>query len=436
MRSITHTTVVFLLGLSTIFGCKHSSTTLVIPDLQPRAGDSTSKEFSKAQETVSKLRAQIQQHPETVKNYTDLAQVFIQESRITGKHHDYYPVAESLLVAALSHDSIYFDALVLRSGIEMTKHRFAEAKVTVTKAISYNDHNAGSFGILADANTELGLYDEAVKAVDKMMSARPDLRSYARASYQREIRGDRDGAISAMKLAADAGSFGEENREWALYQFANLFLQWGKLDTAKFIYNGILEERPNFGYALSGLAMVAADKNDYGTAIGNLVKAAQILPEHIFIEQLSDLYVAMGDTANAHIIEQKVLQAFDLHEKDGWNIAREYAMYCANHNIHLKDALAQAEVDFKSRPENIDALDTYAWLLFKNNRAVEAKPLIEKVLRFHSLNASLYFHAAMIANANNDKLATQTYLTQALSTYLPPIYKNEAKIISAQVVGK
>ncbi len=45
-----------------------------------------------------------------------------------------------------------------------------------------------------DANVELGNYDEAVKLADKMVEIRPDLRSYSRVSYLREIHGDVDGA--------------------------------------------------------------------------------------------------------------------------------------------------------------------------------------------------------------------------------------------------
>lgn len=47
------------------------------------------------------------------------------------------------------------------------------------------------------------------------MSIRPDLRSYSRISYLREIYGDLDGAIEAMKLAVTAGYPGYEQTAWA-----------------------------------------------------------------------------------------------------------------------------------------------------------------------------------------------------------------------------
>ncbi len=404
--------------------CKKEPQPLIIPDLTPRLSKIDTAEFNKAQAQVVKFREQIKQHPETIKNYSDLATVYIQEARVTGRHHEYFPVAERLLDEALMRDSLFFDALTLKAGMQMTKHRFAEAKVSITKALSGTQYSSGAYGILADANTELGKYDEALAAVDKMMSARPDLRAYARASYQREIHGDLDGALSAMRLAVDAGAYGQENREWTVYQYANLFLHSGKTDTAAFLYNGSLEERPDYGYALSGLAMVAAAKQDYGKAIELLAKASQVLPEHLFIEQLSDIYLAMGDTTNAHVMEAKVLETFAQHEKDSWNIDREYAAYCANHSIHLEEALQRAERDHTSRPDNVDALDTHAWVLFRMGKAAEAKPLIERALRFNTLNPIFYVHAALIEQAAGDNMAAAKYRSQL--HYLPPVFNHSS----------
>jgi hypothetical protein len=54
---------------------------------------------------------------------------------------------------------------------------------------------------LVDGNVEMGNYATAIEEADKMISIRPDIRSYSRASYLREIHGDYPGAIDAMKLA-------------------------------------------------------------------------------------------------------------------------------------------------------------------------------------------------------------------------------------------
>ncbi len=44
--------------------------------------------------------------------------------------------------------------------------------------------------------------------LNRMVSIRPDIRSYSRISYLREIHGDIPGAIEAMELAVEAGAPG------------------------------------------------------------------------------------------------------------------------------------------------------------------------------------------------------------------------------------
>ena len=80
----------------------------------------------------------------------------------------------------------------------MSQHRFNDALITGKEALALNDFNSGIYGVLVDANVEIGNYKEAVKMADRMMEIRPDLRSYSRASYLREIYGDNEGAKKAM----------------------------------------------------------------------------------------------------------------------------------------------------------------------------------------------------------------------------------------------
>src|ERR1043165_2147698 len=153
--------VTVLLIAITFSACTKTEQALVIPDLMPRSGDMAPAEFKKAQESVATLRTKIKEHPEVLKQYSQLAQVFIHEARITGRHHEYYPIADRLVDEALTRDGKFFDALFLKASIQMTKHQFAEAKVTIVKAIAVDPYSSGAYGVLADANTELGLYDEA-----------------------------------------------------------------------------------------------------------------------------------------------------------------------------------------------------------------------------------------------------------------------------------
>ena len=390
---------------------------LLMPDLLPRQAEAKpSSEFLKSEEQVKKLRADIQAHPEKAAEYVHLADVYVQESRVTANHHFYVPVAAALIHEALRREPNNFEALVSGASLEMTLHQFQTAHDMVLRAIDENPYNATSFGVLCDANVELGSYPAAVAACDSMMARRPDLRSYARASYLRQLHGNRSDAIDAMMFAVNAGASGSEAHAWAAYQLGNLFFEAGKLDTAAFIYKSILEERPGYAYARSGLAMIHLARQDYSDAVGELVTAMQQLPEHVFLEQLSDVYLAMGDTANARTIETRVFSAFDQHEKDGWNVDREYAQYAADHGTRLTEATERAKREFARRPNNVDAAETYAWVLYKTGHAQDAIAVLDRIATTGIVATTTHYHAGAIYAAVGDQTKARHELTLALQS--------------------
>ncbi len=403
---------------------------LAMPDLLPRPAEtSPSAEFLKSEAEVKKYRSELHDHPDKNEDYVKLAEIYLQESRVTANHHFYVPVASALLEETLRRDPNNFEALVTDAGLQMTLHQFQKADDMVLTAIRQNPYNSTSYGVLCDANVELGNYHEAINACDSMMSKRPDLRSYARASYLRQLKGDDTSAIQAMLLAADAGLSGSESRSWALYQLGNLFFQSGKLDTAAFIFNGILEERPGYAYATSGLAMIHLARHEYTDAVQKLVTAMQILPEHIFLEQLADVYIAMGDTANARTLETRVFAAFDTHEQDGWNVDREYAQFAADHGVRLDEAVTRAAREWKRRPNNADAIETYAWSLYKNGNASDAEPMMERGLKNGIITPTMHYHAAIIYAALGKTVNAQQEWQSAIARmpYTRPALAQDTK---------
>ena len=368
-------------------------------NLQPRTADLHSSEFLIVQKHVNEIKVKIKKNPETSKNYIQLAQIFLQESRISGNHHYYVKKANELIDKALQLDNNNLEAMVTKASIFMTYHQFTEAKVLIEKVIAKNNYYAFAYGVLTDALVELGEYERAVAACDKMLSIRPDLRSYARASYLREINGQTQGAIDAMMLASNSGITGEESRAWTLFNFGNLFLNMGKLDSAEYIYKGILEERAEYGYALSGLADINISKKNYPKAISLLIKASHLTPNHIFIEKLADIYKVMGDKENEQEMINKVLDSFEQHEKDGYEIDKEYAVFCSNHDENLEEALERAKREYERRPLNIEALVAYAWALHKNGRSNDAITFMERATRLHTQKSLYYYQAAEIYSA-------------------------------------
>ena len=86
-----------------------------------------------------------------------------------------------------------------------------------------------NYGVLGDAHLELGDYDEAFDAFDRMMQLRPGAASYARVAYARELQGNLNGALESMRLAAEASEGGDvEAIAWYHSQVGELYLKLDK----------------------------------------------------------------------------------------------------------------------------------------------------------------------------------------------------------------
>src|SRR2546423_150528 len=141
-------------------------------------------------------------------------------------------------------------------------------------------------GLLVDGNVEMGNYDTAVSYADKMVSIRPDLTSYSRVSYLREIFGDYAGSINAMQMAVEAGGAGDEHTEWTRYQLANLYQKTNNYKKADTLYQLSLSMRPNYAYAIAGLAQIAMANKDYAKAISLYEKADSVVDDYSIKEEL------------------------------------------------------------------------------------------------------------------------------------------------------
>lgn len=384
-----------------------------LPDLTGRQNSAT-PEFLNAQRSVEFYRGKIQNSPDDATNYVRLARVYLQEARVTGLHHVYAPAAKALLDAALLRSPGDVEALVTLASMEATLHQFERAEFHARKARAINPHNSAALGILVDCAVEMGQYENAVRLCDSLIALRPDLASYSRAAYLRELHGDINGAEEVMKLAAEAGVTGQEDRAWTLSQLAHLYLQKGKVDTAEFLFKGILEERPGYAFALSGLSRVAQARTQYAEAIDYLHQAFASVPDHGFAEQLCDLYRVTGQNDSLKKATEFVFAEFRDHQNEGWNIDREFAIFCANHDLDLAQALSRIEREYERRPANIEVLDTYAWVLHKSGRSREAVPVIQKALRLGTKNPSVLYHAAKIHGAAGDAKQASGYMRAAL----------------------
>ncbi len=408
-----------------------------IPALLTRTGElSQAIDWSKTQEAVNKVTQKISQQPNDFASYIKLSEIYINEARVTGEHGYYYPSILNMLDYVLSNqlnDEIKFKALSLKSSVYLSLHQFAKANETALEAVKINPDNAQIYGALVDANVELGNYDEAVKMAETMMNKRPDLLSYSRASYLREIHGDPKGAIEAMQMAVESGFPGYENEAWTRNTLAHIYETYGDLQSAEREYQTTLAERPGYPFAVAGLASVELKKGNFKEAEEKLNQAINIIPEVSFYVQLAELYNQTGREAEAQNTLKTILEMMADDEAKGHTMALEYAKVYMNVAGNLEKALEYAQKEYDVRPTNIDVNKALAEIYYKMGNQTEAEKHLAMAFITHSKNPELLEVAGLINIRGGHQKEGEMLVKQAheANPYLSPIHFNTQTLAMA-----
>jgi tetratricopeptide (TPR) repeat protein len=275
---------------------------------------------------------------------------------------------------------------------------------------------------------ELGKYDEALQTFQTMVDLRPDLSSYSRASYIRELHGDVDGAVDAMQRAVQAGGPNAENTNWTRVQLGYLYFNSGKLPAAETQFNQALASYPGYVYAIAGLGRVRAAQGNMEEAIKLMNQAVAIMPMPDFVITLGDLYQVTGQTKAADGQYALVATIEKLYQANGVDLDLEIALFNADHDKNLDETLALARKAYANRP-SIYGADVLSWTLYKTGNYAEAKKYSEEALRLGTKDSLKLFHAGMIARKLGDKTQAREYLEQALAInpHFSILYAEEAQ---------
>ena len=318
------------------------------------------KEWDAVQNQYAKNSNALKKNPNDNNAKLELAHLFIKEARVTGEHGHYYPAALKLLNSVLDDTdpekskNTEFLALLTKAGVQLSLHDFKDALETGEKAVALNPRNAQIYGVLVDANVELGNYEKAVGLADKMVNIKPDIRSYSRVSYLREIYGDIDGAKKAMHLAVEAGYPGLEETSWAMLTLGDIYNKYGDSKSAEKIYETILAQRENYPFAIAAIGDIALENKDYDLAEEKLDEAIDIIPEVGFAISLAHLYKEQGREKELAEIKSEILEMLEDDVVNGHNMNMEYASMYKDLYDDPNTALEYMQKEYEKRPKNID----------------------------------------------------------------------------------
>jgi tetratricopeptide (TPR) repeat protein len=318
-----------------------------------------------------------------------------------------------------------------------SRHEFAPAAAQARKAIDMNAADGNSYGILGDALLEIGEYDEAKEAYQKMMRLDDSLYSRSRLAGLKSLHGDPAGAIADLEQALAAGEATRHPAEsvaWTQWQLGCEHFASGKLKEAEAHYLRSLQSYPNYYRALAGLAQVRGAQKRYEEAIDLYQKALAVLPMPEYAAALGDIYGKTGRPERARQQYELVEYIGYLNTLNKVLYNRELAYFYADHDVKAQEGLELARQELNYR-RDIYAYDVVAWNLHKNGKLEEAREAIDKALRLGTKDAKLFFHAGMIYHALGAKDKAKEYLARALGTnpYFHPIFADMAAQILKQL---
>ena len=360
---------------------------------------------------INESMALIKKMPDSPLGYIQLATVYIKRARETGDF-SLNTKAETAVNKAFEIKPDDLNARKLQASLHLTFHRFdkaLEAGMALNKEVP---NDSFVYGVLTDANVELGKYEEAVNMAQKMVDLRPNTASYARVAHLRSLYGNHEGAVEMFTSAArSADPMDKETQSWCLVQLGDEKMKYGKYAEAEKVYDEAMQNFPNYNLAIAGKGRARAAQNDFENAIKLLEDANNRVPDVETAIMLGDIYSKQGNA-------EKAAQQFELVEvieqKIGVNNdQKRLALMWADQNMKLDQALEIAKREFEMR-KDIYTADALAWTLFKTGNFEEAKKASEQAMRLKSNDAKILYHAGMIEKELGNKAKAKELLKKAL----------------------
>jgi tetratricopeptide (TPR) repeat protein len=364
---------------------------------------------------VARLQAELRRRPDEPRLLTRLGVAYVTRARETADP-SFYARAAGVLERATRLAPADPETMVACGLLDLGRHDFRAALDWGTRAVAANADLPDAYGVLFDAQVELGRYRAAVATAQAMVDRRPAQGSLARVSYARELLGDPAGAVAAMVQAAAAGGDAAADRAYVQTLIGNLHLGAGRLAPAEAAYRRALDGLPGSGLAEVGLARVAAARGDLAGAARLLEPAADRLPLPATVALLGDVRAALGDTGAAAGQYRLVRVIERLNQANGVAVDLELARFEADHardpGADPRRAVAMARRALADRP-TVYASDALGWALRQAGRPGRALPHARAAVRLGTRDALLWYHLAAVEADLGMTAAARRHLAEA-----------------------
>ncbi|MEC3980386.1 tetratricopeptide repeat protein [Amycolatopsis sp. H20-H5] len=390
-----------------------------IPAAAPKLADSLTHSITVAQDKLRRT-------PQDPLTWAQLGSAYVEQSRITADPA-YYPKAQGALEKSLQQQPEgNGPALIGMGALANARHDFAAAKGWAERARAVLPDTAEVYGVLADAQTQLGDAGAATDAVQQMLDRKPGVSAFTRASYDFELHGRVDEAKQALERAVGDAT-GPSDVAFCRYYLGELAFNSGKLDEAAAEYDNGLAADPQNVSLLQGKAKIAAARGKLADAITGYQEIVTRVPLPQYLQEYAELLLVAGRQAEA----QQQFAVLDGQQRlfAAAGVTDDLtASAIAADRGDKAGALSHAQAEW-GRRQNVLVADALAWALHLNGRDAEALTYADRAAALGWHNAGFAYHRGVILAGLGRKAEAVTSLTGALQTnpYFSPLHTPEAQ---------
>jgi tetratricopeptide (TPR) repeat protein len=403
-----------LLGVGGVLGGRFTSHRGALPATAPMAAT------DRLAATIKRAQDRLRLVPGDYTTWAALGSAYLERARVTADP-TYYPKAEGALRRSLElRPGDNPPALTGLGALANARHDFAGGRGLAQQALALNAYSPDAYGVLADAETQLGHPDAATEAIGHMLDLRPGLAGYARASYDLEQRGRIVAAQELMQQALES-AVDPADMAFCRYQLGELAWQSGKLDDAERQYAAGLAVDPTYLPLKQGRAKVAAAQGQRDAALTDFADITRTTPAPAYFIEYAELLRSAGRDADADAQLALADAAQQLFTANGGTDDLTGAWLALARN-RPAEALMQAQREWNRR-QFAEVADTYAWMLHANGRDTEALRYAEQAGVLGTQNARFRYHRGIIELALGQTTMARQDLSRALATnpYFSPV---------------
>ncbi|NLR61946.1 tetratricopeptide repeat protein [Chitinophaga polysaccharea] len=333
--------------------------------------------MSMVDEAAAEIQKLIDQNPQEIRYYYLLAEIYDANDRV--------PDAASVYHTILTKDPDNPRALIALASYARKNNDMATYWANLTKAFANPNYNidekvAYVYPYLQMLNLDTAKLDEGLRLTALIIRAHPqDAKAYA---LQGDMFSQADMIDSAEVSYKKAISL-DDTRFSVWYQLMWIYSRKDDPTALLTLSNNVTTKFPKefMGYYFKGVASFLLQQ--YPNAINSLNTALEIgNGEKKF---LGDIYSLLGDAYHATGQHKQSDSSYErallLRPKDAL-IMNNYSYYLSLRGENLDRAAEMSKQSLEIEPDSPTYMDTYAWILFRQEKFTEARQWIEKALQY------------------------------------------------------